>query len=183
MDINENDYISVIDVASQFGKKKTTIFKIIARLGIEKKNLQSPNRHGQMVSYIPQSSVELIQNELVRNIKEEDYEGINDSAGTVYTPDKGVFYFVLLEPDHDPCRFKVGFAVNLAERLRDLKCSAPFLREMKTWPCKRLWEKTAIDCVSNGCEQLNTEVFRAASIESVLDKCEAFFRLMPTLER
>jgi hypothetical protein len=45
-----------------------------------------------------------------------------------------------------------------------------------------LWEKTAIDCVTEGCKQLHTEVFRTQSIEPVLQRCEQFFSLMPKLE-
>ena len=30
--------------------------------------------------------------------------------------------------------FKVGFAVSLPERLRSLKCSAPFLKVVASWP-------------------------------------------------
>jgi hypothetical protein len=44
-----------------------------------------------------------------------------------------------------------------------------------------LWEKTAIDCVTNGCEQLHTEVFRAESLEAVEGKCVQFFKLLPQM--
>jgi hypothetical protein len=93
--------------------------------------------------------------------------------------EQGVFYLLQLEPDHDPGRFKVGFATSLPERLRTLKCSAPFIAVLATWPCKNLWEKTAIDCVTQGCERLYTEVFRTDSIDVVRQKCERFFELMP----
>jgi hypothetical protein len=67
--------ISVIDLAAQHGMRKQTVFKILARLGIE----------------------------------------------TVKRP-------------------------------QTLKCSAPFTKVLATWPCENLWEKTAIDCVTQGCE-------------------------------
>ena len=95
--------------------------------------------------------------------------------------DIGVFYLLCLEPEHDPHRFKVGFASNLNERLRHHRCAAPYTQVVKTWPCRRLWEKTAIECVTNGCERLHTEVFRAASLKSVEEKCNNFFALMPNL--
>ncbi len=41
--------------------------------------------------------------------------------------------------------------------------------------------ETAIECVAEGCEQLHTEVFRAPSIETVVQRCEQFFSLMPNL--
>ena len=103
------------------------------------------------------------------------------SEGLRTEDSRGVFYLLLLEPEHDPGRFKVGFAVSLSERLRTLRCSAPFLKVVKTWPCKSLWEKTAIECVAESCKRLHTEVFRAQSIESVVEKCERFFELMLTL--
>ena len=58
-------------------------------------------------------------------------------------------------------------------------CSAPFAEVVATWPCKRLWERTAIECVSDGSERIHTEVFRTASLVSVREKCERFFALMP----
>jgi len=97
-------------------------------------------------------------------------------------PELGVFYVVQLEPDHDPGRFKVGFASNMAERLRAHRCSAPFSKVLKTWPCRSLWEKTAIDCVCVGCEKLHTEVFRIDSIDKVITKCDEFLALMPCLQ-
>jgi hypothetical protein len=87
----------------------------------------------------------------------------------------------LLEPEHDPGGFKVGFATSLPESVRALRCSAPVLQVVKTWPRKLLWEKTAIECVADGCERLHTEVFRTRSIDSVVDKCERFFEVMPKL--
>jgi hypothetical protein len=44
-----------------------------------------------------------------------------------------------------------------------------------------LWERTAIDSVTEGCKQLHTEVLRTQSIEPVLQRCEQFFSLMPKL--
>jgi hypothetical protein len=93
-----------------------------------------------------------------------------------------VFYLIQLEPDFDPGRFKIGFAASLPERLRHLRCSAPFAAVLKTWPCRRLWEKTAIDCVSAGCERLHTEVFRTASLDEVVGRCDGFFAIMPPVQ-
>jgi hypothetical protein len=87
-----------------------------------------------------------------------------------------------LEPNHDPGRFKLGFATNIDERLRSHKTAAPFSKLLKTWPCKLLWEKTAIDCVSQGCIQIYTEVFRTESIDVVLSRCYQFFKLMPEVK-
>jgi len=36
--------------------------------------------------------------------------------------------------------------------------------------------------VTNGCEQLHTEVFRAASLEQVVSRAKSFFSMMPSLK-
>jgi hypothetical protein len=175
------ELISVIDVANHHGKRKQTIFKILRRLGIEARKLRSGN-HGQFLSYITQDEFRLVSNELLsyrgKDASEQNQDGAITEAALA---ERGVFYLVQLEPDHDPQRFKVGFASSIAERLRALRCSAPFTKVVGKWPCKRLWEKTAIECVTEGCERLHTEVFRTESIDAVIDKCKQFFSLMPTL--
>jgi len=88
---------------------------------------------------------------------------------------------IQLEPNYDPSRFKVGFTTEIDGRLRKHRCSAPFAQCLKTWPCRRTWERAAIDCVTDGCEQLHTEVFRAVSLENVAARAEAFFSVMPAL--
>ena len=46
----------------------------------------------------------------------------------------------------------------------------------------RIWERAALDCVTNGCEQLHTEVFRAESLEQVSSRAQSFFSIMPSLK-
>ncbi|HQO20714.1 MAG TPA: hypothetical protein PLA03_10175 [Acidobacteriota bacterium] len=171
----ENDLVSVIELARKSGKRKQSIFKVIKRLGIETKKLPGMDSRGQAVAYLSNEDAALIEKQL-DSIKEApcspDIPGCSE---------KGVFYFILLEPDIDPLRFKVGYATNLNERVRHLRCSAPMLKVERTWPCKQLWEKTAIDCVTVGCERLHTEVFRTTAIDTVIARCEHFFGLMPTL--
>lgn len=61
------------------------------------------------------------------------------------------------------------------------RCSAPFAHYRKYWPCRRTWERAAIDGVTNGLEQLHTEVFRGPSLDEVLARGERFFSVMPAV--
>ena len=163
-----NELISVIDIARIHGKRKQSIFKLLKRLGLEQVKGPGEGTHGQAVSYISQPDYELLQSEL-SSIK-------TDPGGSVEvesTP--GVFYLIQLEPEHDPGRFKIGFASNIDERLRSHRTAAPLCQLVKTLPCKPLWEKTAIDSVCAGYERLYTEVFRALSLEEVESRCNRFF--------
>ena len=68
----------------------------------------------------------------------------------------------------------------MSERLRLDRCYTPFATVIETWDCHLLWEKTAIDSVTRGCEKIHTEVFRAKDIAVIRKNCELFFALMPT---
>ena len=93
--------------------------------------------------------------------------------------DVGLFYIMQLEPDHDPGRFKAGFSVEIEGRLQKHRCSALFIPCIKTWPCRRTWERAAIDCITEGCEKLHTEVFRSTALQEFVRRAEAFFSVMP----
>jgi len=178
--------ISVKDFAAQNGLLKQTVFKVLRRLDIEPSKSRSGSQsRGQSVSYITLADATRVLEALSSGRKSRmSGEGEpNESPTEAALYDVGVFYLLSLEPEHDPNRFKVGFASNLSERLRQHKCSAPLLQVIKYWPCRRLWEKTAIECVTEGCERLHTEVFRAQSLSSVHERCEQFFSLMPQLDR
>ncbi len=170
----KNELISVIDVAKTLGKHKAYIFKVLSRLGIETRKEKNSNSRGQKIAYIT-------SDELSR-VKEHLAEIVNDSEpSTIQADIGGLFYLIQLEPSHDSGRFKLGFTINIEERLRSHKTAAPFSEIIKTWPCKQLWEKTVIDCVSYGCERLHTEVFRAESIDEVRLRCAQFFKMMPDI--
>jgi hypothetical protein len=172
--------ISVIDLAAQHGMRKQTVFKVLARLGIEtvKRAGNSKASRGQLIAYISGDDAQRFAEE-VRSMADANRRAADGDGPDAAIPEQGVFYLLQLEPERDPGRFKVGFATSLPERLRTLKCSAPFTTVLATWPCKNLWEKTAIDCVTQGCERLHTEVFRTDSIDGVRQRCERFFELMP----
>lgn len=172
--------ISVKDLSDRHGLKRQTVFKVIKRLGIEpEKTRGGSESRGQIISYITENEANKILKTIAAGKNTNDQGEKNVTEAALY--DNGVFYLIQLEPEHDPNRFKVGFASNFNERLRQHRCSAPFAELLETWPCRRLWEKTAIECVTEGCEQLHTEVFRAESIKKVQIKCEEFFGLMPKL--
>jgi len=177
-----NELISVIDLAKQYGKLKSSVFKVIDRLGIQPQKQRSSANAGQLISCVTIEESQRIAAELSTSSGDESNERLDDSVDP-QSWDQGHFYLLSLEPAHDPGRFKVGFALSVQDRLRQLRCSAPFATVRRSWPCKRLWERTAIDCVTGGCEKLHTEVFRTTDIDAVISKCDSFFAMMPQLEK
>jgi hypothetical protein len=170
-----NEIISVIDVAKNLGQHKAHVFRILRRLSIETIKEKCNDARGQKIAYITTDDYNRVK---------EHFAGTEDDSEIFVTESDvgGVFYLIQLEPEHDPGRFKLGFATNIDERLRSHKTAAPFSKVLKTWSCKLLWEKTAIESVSQDCVRLHTEVFRSESIDEVKSRCEEFFKLMPKIK-
>lgn len=176
------EMISVIDVATHLGKRKSTVFKVMKRLHIEATKRRSPSNGNQLVACITKADFQRIICEWMGSTTPSQSDASERQGdGDLWSSEQGVFYLVQLEPTHDPGRFKVGFAANMMERLRALRCSAPYATVLKTWQCRRLWERTVMDCVTAGCERVHTEVFRTNSLEMIAHRCEQFFALMPEI--
>ena len=171
--------ITFKEVATHCGIAKSTVFKIVERLGIQKHKRKSSERHGQYQACISKKDLERVRSEIseVRAIRKSP----SQDGPSPTSPESGVFYLIQLEPKLEPGRFKVGFSSNMDERLRAHRCIAPYAKVLKTWPCKSRWEKTAIDSMTRKCKQLHTEVFSTDSIDTVIEEGDQFFDRMPPL--
>ena len=165
-----DELISIADIAQIHQRHRSSIHKLVRRLGFNVVKKKSDQGRGQAVSHITANDYE----ELKSNI--QDWDNANAETGV---DSSGVFYVIQLEPKLDPGRVKVGFTENLDERLRSHRTSAPFSEIVAKWPCKLLWEKTAIECVTQDCERLYTEVFRTDNVDELIQKANQFFELMP----
>src|SRR5437867_39170 len=164
--------IAIVDLADELQVRKQRIFKLLGRLNIHPTQRREPERGGQNVATVSVQEAAAIRKELT---KSADLAGgtLQATGGAVpvsFSDDIGFFYLLQLEPDHDPDRFKVGFTTELDGRLQKHRCSAPFAKYVKSWPCRRVWERAAIDCVTSESEQLHTEVFRVTSVDTVISK-------------
>jgi hypothetical protein len=180
--VSNQEQIAIADLADDLQVRKQRIFKILRRLGVRAKQRREASRGNQLVSTVSQSEADAIRAEIQKSSRAPASDN-SKSGGTAafYSDDVGFFYVIQLEPDHDPGRFKVGFTTDLDGRLQKHRCSAPFAQYVGSWPCKRVWERAALDCVTRGCEQLHTEVFRTTSLEHVATESRAFFAIMPVL--
>ncbi|MBN1507817.1 MAG: hypothetical protein JW955_13285 [Sedimentisphaerales bacterium] len=179
----DQERIAVLDLADELGVRKQRLFKLIKALHICTTKRREPTRGGQEVVTIAAADTARIRNELQARSRQRrgSRERPDEQAPYYASDERGVFYLVQLEPQHDPTRFKVGFTADIESRLGKLRTSAPFARCEKSWPCRRNWEGTAIDCVTDGCEHLREEVFRASRLVDVVHRADAFFSVMPRL--
>lgn len=170
--------VAVADLADELGTYRQTIWKIVKRLGIEPYKRRDEMRRNQVIGVVTEADANAIRLAFTEGRK-SSAQGAADISE--FAPDEGMFYLIQLEPQHDPGRLKVGFTTDLDGRIRHHRCSAPFAEYIRTWPCRRAWERAAIDCVTFDLEQLHTEVFRAQSLESVADRGDRFFSVMPSV--
>lgn len=171
--------IAVAELADELGCRKQSLFKVIDRLGITTMKRRDPDRGNQLVATVTATEALAIKAEFITRRKANG--DAPDGEADQLIADEGMFYLIQLEPEHDPGRIKVGFTTDLDGRLQKHRCSAPFAQYIKSWPCRRTWEKAAIDCLTNGLEQLHTEVFRAVSLDEVASRGDTLFRLMPQI--
>ena len=169
--------VSIKAIARDHGKNDRSLRKLVKRLRIDVIKERAEDSRGQLVSHIRESDYEELKRYL-DDLKSYNDDGPTDDSSGV----SDVFYLVLLEPEYDPGRFKVGFTTNINERMRSHKTAAPFAKLKDTWPCRPLWERTAIECVTQGCHPLYTEVFRTDDIGEVIDHANQFFNLMPLVD-
>lgn len=146
--MNENNLIAVNEIARIHSLHRASLHRTIKKLGLDVVKIASDETRGQAASHISIADYEILKVRLASD----------ETLGSADPTSKGTFYLIKLEPEFDPGRFKVGYATNINERLRAHKPAAPLCELVKTWPCKLLWEKTAIDCVTQGCEKIHTEV-------------------------
>jgi hypothetical protein len=175
----DDSRIALPEMADDLQCHKQTLFKIAKRLGIVPVKRRDIDRKNQLVATVSRSEALILRQEFLTRARTNTG---SDEGGDLIADD-GVFYLVQLEPEHDPGRIKVGFTTDLDGRLRKHRCSAPFAQCVKTWPCRRNWERAAIDCVTNSLEQLHTEVFRTKSIDEVSARGDQFFSIMPGVIR
>ncbi|HEY3131175.1 MAG TPA: hypothetical protein VGL91_17090 [Acidobacteriota bacterium] len=179
----EPERIAIVDLADDLQVRKQRIFKILPRLGIRPTQRREASRGNQNVATVSQAEAIAIRAEIEKSAgRPSDNSSLSAATAAFYSDDVGFFYLIQLEPEHDPGRFKLGFTMDLDGRLQKHRCSAPFAQYVGTWPCKRVWERAAIDCVTNACAQLHTEVFRAASLEQIAALAKSFFSIMPNLD-
>ncbi|MDP3860138.1 MAG: GIY-YIG nuclease family protein [Phaeovulum sp.] len=167
--------ISATELADEMGCRKQTVFKIARRIGVQGRPERREEARGQAVTVFGDDEATLIR----QNLATTKVEAIpRDSLMS----DNGYFYIMQIEPNLDPGRIKVGFASDVDARLRKHRTAAPFSQLLHQWPCKSLWEKTAIEAICFNCEKLHTEVFRSGSLSEVIERGNAFFSLLPPLQ-
>ncbi len=89
-----------------------------------------------------------------------------------------LFYLIDLYPGHaDIC--KIGWTSDIEQRLKTYRTTAPNLRRVKSWPCKREQdaEATRYALTFQGLHKMGPETFETQDIEAVVNHLDQFFNM------
>lgn len=162
------------DLAQELGLDKSNVRRYVLKQGVEFLKVRTSETRGQQTLALSEEDANFIR-------ERRRAEGFS-SPEPVISNGEGWFYVVQLVPELKPGRIKLGFAKDAENRLRAHRTSAPTAEVLKTWPCKRAWEGTVVDCITQkGCKSFSTEVFDCENLDRLIELAEAFFRLMPVL--
>ena len=167
-------YVSIRELADEFGIHHTNARRYVRKLGLK------PEKRRYAGSRSAQDVLTSEDADYVRKKRRE--EGLDGSLGEPLQ-DTGVFYVIQVAPELDSSRLKLGYADAIEARLSQHRTAAPTAKLVKTWPCRRSWEGTAIDCLTReGCRLILNEVYECADIDQLLARGEAFFGVLPQPE-
>lgn len=167
-----DDFVSVKQLAETIGLDRSNTRKYVLKLGIKPHKRRTPDSRNQLTLAVTKDEAERI-------IRERETKGFTSSAKIVES-ETGVFYVIQLVPELDPKRIKLGFALDLNERLAQHKTAAPTATVIKAWPCRRVWEFTVMDSLSAAqCRLILNEVFECDDLSALLRRGDELFALLP----
>lgn len=166
------EYVLIKELAAEMGMDRSHARRYVLNLGVEPVKRRTPESRGQATLTVTADEADFIR----RTRKEQGFLG----SDQVFSTEAGLFYAIQLVPELDPNRVKLGFADSVETRLAQHRTSAPTAKLLKAWPCKRSWERTAMDALAAiGGRLILNEVFEFSDIDAVIKRADEFFALLP----
>jgi hypothetical protein len=166
------EYVSLKDLADELGLTLSWLRIYTMRNGVKPHKRRTADSRNQLRLAVTAEEAEWIR----AKRREEGFFADCKAADK----DAGVFYVIQLVPELDARRLKLGFADDLALRLAQHRTAAPTARVVKSWPCRRVWEFTVMDClVGTECRLILNEVYECDDINALLARGDQLFQLLP----
>lgn len=176
MAMESEEFVSLKELAETIGLDRSNTRKFVLKLGIKPHKRRTPDSRNQLTLAVTKEEAERI-------IGDRETKGFTSSARIVES-ETGLFYIIQLVPELDPRRIKLGFALDLNDRLAQHKTAAPTATVVKSWPCRRAWELTVMDSLSaTNCRLILNEVFECDDLDALLRRGDKLFALLPAPAR
>lgn len=171
-----SDFITIQALSDELGLDRSTLYRYVKKRNFEIVKVRTPESRGQQIAAFTLDTAEAI-----RESRRSAGFSVQGKAQPVNSTD-GFFYIIQLIPDLAPNRVKLGFTTDPQARLSAHRTAAPTAELIQTWPCKRCWERAAIDSLTRwGCTLISYEVFECDGLDALTARADAFFGLMPKL--
>lgn len=166
-------FVSLKQLALELNMDRSHMRKYVLALGIQPHKRRTADSHHQLTLAVDTAEADQIR-------QDRSKKGFVSSE-TVVCDELGFFYVVQLVPELDPTRVKLGFAADLKARLAQHRTAAPTAKIIRSWRCKRSWEKTVIDCLAAvRCSLIANEVYKCHDTESLVKKADELFAVLPS---
>jgi hypothetical protein len=170
--MSDDHFISIKQLSEKLGMDRSHARRFVLKLGITPQKRRTHDSANQLTLTVTSSEAERIL-DARRSL------GFTEDRKIVDT-ESGVFYVIQLVPELDPKRIKLGYANDLADRLTQHRTSAPTAQVAASWPCKRSWETTIMDCLRVvGCKHILNEVFECEDLQSLIERGDRLSALLP----
>ncbi len=173
------EVVTLPELATELGMDRSNMRKYVLKNGFQVLQVRTPESKGQLVLALSQEDAEAVRESRMR-------QGflISGVSGVSIEVGSGSFYIVQIVPDLDEHRVKFGFATDTMRRLDSYKTISPSAQLVKMWPCRASWEIAAIASICRvGCVSMGGEVFTCDSLESIVERGDAFFEIMPSIAK
>lgn len=172
--MESHEYVSIKNLAEMLNMDRSHARRYVLNLGIKPQKRRTPDSGNQL-------SLTVTHNEAMAIVKYRESSGFGKQTGQP-SAESGYFYVIQLVPELDPRRVKLGFTIDIKDRLAQHRTAAPTAKVLKTWPCRRSWEQCAIDSLSSisaGCKHIMNEVYECFSFDELFERGDSFFNCLP----
>jgi hypothetical protein len=170
-------FVSVKALAEEAGLDRSSARKALKRAGFQLHHRRLADSANQKAACLTEDDAELF---LAMRREAGHQPGVKRSVENPSAQDAGSFYVIALAPGCNS-DLKLGFSESAERRLSEHRTAAPRAVLLGSWPCRRGWEQTAIECITaEGCTYLGGECFNFSDPAGAVTKAEAFFALMPS---
>ena len=165
-------FVSIKALAARLGMDRSHARRYVLKLGYRPVKRRTEDSGNQLTLTVEESEAK----EIIRRREEEGFLGSLRPVSL----EQGFLYVIQLVPELHPGRLKLGFAIDVRERVAQHRTAAPTAAVERTWPCRRAWELTAINSMTRkDCRLIANEVFECDDVDALLERGDAFFELMP----
>jgi len=169
------NYVTFQEIAEENGIGIDTVRRNAKKLELEITRRKTPKSKGTLVNCLSRGDADKLK---AFFDQKQNYEFISGESGLTVQR-YGYFYLIQLVPEALPDRMKIGYTDNLEQRLSEHRTSAPTLKLIKSWECKRTWDQAAMDSITReNCKHVLNEVYEG-NVEGFIERGDKFFGNMP----